>query len=272
MLLFFMLSLLQELQELENFQKNAIIRIETLGNFCAWRNQQKINHKEWGRDKTIQLLQYLISYRKKNALHKEKIMDNLWENWNDRDFKVALHGIHKILEPNRPSRTEPTFIIRQGVSYQIDLEKVCIDVEILEKYIVIGNKSFGNDNDIAKQAYQNAIDLYKGSYLPNRIYKDWTSEEREKAQLLILGAYITLAEILVDEKPLESIRLAQNALNIDSAWEDAYRIQMKAYIARGNRPQAIKTYKKCEVVLKEEYNITPLPETKKLLQEIENLH
>ena len=84
-----------------------------------------------------------------------------------------------------------------------------------------------------------------------------------------MGSYITLAEILVEENPIESIRLAQKAIAIDATWENAYRIQMKAYIATGNRPQAIKTYMKCEVVLEEEYAISPLPETKKLLQEIE---
>lgn len=266
-----MSDLLQQLNQLETFQENAEIRIQTLGGFNLWRNQEKIDSKEWGRDKTVQLLQYLISYRKRNALHKEKIMDHLWEDWNDRDFKVALHGINKVLEPKRASRTEPVYITRQGVSYQIDLKKLWIDVEALEKYIIIGNQAFEQDNTIAKKAYQNAINLYKGSYLPNRIFEDWTSEEREKSQLLILGAYITLAEILIDEKPIESIRLAQNALAIDAAWEEAYRIQMKAYIAKGNRPQAIKTYMKCEVVLEEEYGISPLPETKKLLQEIESI-
>ena len=254
-----MSNALQQLQELQAFQKDAQIRIETLGHFCVWRNHQKIESKEWARDKTIQLLQYLVSNRKRNALHKEKIMDGLWEDWNDRDFKVALHGIHKVLEPERLSRTESEYIIRQGVSYQIDLEKVWIDVEALEK-------------SISKTAYKAAIALYKGSYLPNRIFEDWTSEEREKTQLLILSAYITLAEILLEENPLESIRLAQNALAIDATWEDAYRIQMQAYIIKGNRPQAIKTYMKCEVILEEEYGISPLPETKKLLKEIEEIH
>jgi two-component SAPR family response regulator len=266
-----MSDFLQQLQTLQTFQENAQIRIETLGSFCVWRNQQKIDNKEWGRDKTVQLLQYFVSNRQRNALHKEKIMDGLWEDWNDRDFKVALHGINKTLEPERPSRTEPIFILRQGVSYQIDLEKVWIDVEALEKYIIIGNEAFTSDNSISKTAYKAAIDLYKGSYLPNRIYEDWTSEEREKTQLSILGAYVTLAEILVDENPLESIRLAQKALAIDNTWEDAYRIQMKAYIVKGNRPQAIKTYMKCEVILEEEYGISPLPETKKLLKQIEEI-
>jgi two-component SAPR family response regulator len=267
-----MLDFDQQLQELQTFQENAEIRIDTLGNFCVWRNQQKIDTKEWGRDKTVQLLQYLVSYRKRNALHKEKIMDGLWEDWNDRDFKVALHGINKALEPERLSRIEPEYIIRQGVSYQIDLEKVWIDVEALEKYIIIGNETFTLDKSVSKKAYKAALNLYKGSYLPNRIYEDWTSEEREKVQLLVLGAYITLAEILIEENPLESIRLAQNALAIDATWEDAYRIQMQAYIVKGNRPQAIKTYMKCEIILEEEYGISPLPETKKLLKEIEEIY
>lgn len=261
----------QQFQELQTYEENAQIRIETLGNFCVYRNQQKINAKEFSRDKTIQLLQYLVSNRQKNALHKELIMDGLWEDWNDRDFKVALHGINKALEPERPSRTEPQFIIRQGVSYQIDLNKVWVDVEALEKYIIIGNNSFKTDTKLAKISFKAAIQLYRGSFLPNRIYEDWTSEERERTQLLILGAYISLAEILVEENPLESIRLAQKALAIDATWEDAYRIQMQAYLAKGNRPQAIKTYLKCEIVLEKEYGISPLPETKKLFQKIEEI-
>ena len=264
-------QLTDKLLELKDFHENAPIRIQTLGRFRLWRNTEKVDTKEWVRDKTVQLLQYLISNRQRHALHKEKIMDHLWEDGDDRDFKVALHGVNKVLEPERPSRTEPTYVVRQGVSYQLDLEKVWIDVEALEKYVIIGNESLGTDNIISKTAYKYAIELYQGIYLPNRIYEDWSSEEREKTQMLILGAYTTLSEILLNENPIESIRLAQNALSIDPTWEDAYRLQMQGYLAKGNRPQAIKTYQKCVTVLEEEYGIDPLPETKKLIKEIEEI-
>ncbi len=264
-----MAELSDKLQALNNFYEQAPIRIQTLGQFLVVRGEEKISSKDFGRDKTIQLLQYLVSNRQRHALHKEKIMDNLWEDWNDRDFKVALHGINKALEPNRPSRTEPQFILRQGVSYQLATDSVWIDVDALEKYIIIGNEALLEDRKTAKKAYKKAIELYQGIYLPNRVYEDWSSEEREKSQLLILGAYITLAEILLEENPMESIRLAQAALAIDNTWEDAYRLQMRGYLAKGNRPQAIKAYMKCEIVLEEEYGIAPLPETKQLLQEIE---
>ena len=261
-----------KLQELKQFQDNAVIRIQTLGQFNLWRDNEKVDSKHWGRDKTVQLLQYLISNRTRHALHKEKIMDQLWEDGDDRDFKVALHGINKVLEPNRPSRTEPVFVIRQGVSYQLDLDKVWIDVEALEQYVIIGNEAFGEDVAISKSAYKSAIALYQGVYLPNRVFEDWSSEEREKIQILILGAYVILAEIILNDNPLESIRLAQCAIAIDKTWEDAYRLQMQAYIIKGNRPQAIRAYQKCADVLDEEYGIDPLPTTKNLLQEIENLH
>jgi len=264
-------QLTDKLLELKDFHENAPIRIQTLGRFRLWRNTEKVDTKEWVRDKTVQLLQYLISNRQRHALHKEKIMDHLWEDGDDRDFKVALHGVNKVLEPERPSRTEPTYVVRQGVSYQLDLEKVWIDVEALEKYVIIGNESLGTDNIISKTAYKYAIELYQGIYLPNRIYEDWSSEEREKTQMLILGAYTTLSEILLNENPIESIRLAQNALSIDPTWEDAYRLQMQGYLAKGNRPQAIKTYQKCVTILEEEYGIDPLPETKKLIKEIEEI-
>ena len=87
-------------------------------------------------------------------------------------------------------------------------------------------------------------------------------------QVLALGAIITLSELLLSENPMESIRLAQQALQIDPAWEDAYRLQMAAYFQKGNRPMAIKTYLQCEKVLEAEFGIEPLPETKALLKRI----
>lgn len=266
-----MIELIDKLQKLKEFEENASIRIQTLGQFNLWRENEKVGTKEWGRDKTVQLFQYLISNRQRHALHKEIIMEHLWEEGDDRDFKVALHGVNKVLEPKRLSRSESTFLIRQGVSYQLDLDKIWIDVEVLEQYIIIGNEALGKDIKIAKTAYRSAIALYKGVYLPNRIFEDWSSEEREKNQILILGAYVILAELLLNENPLESIRLAQCAIAIDKTWEDAYRLQMQAYIIKGNRPQAIKAYQKCADVLDEEYGIDPLPETKKLLKEIKNI-
>jgi DNA-binding SARP family transcriptional activator len=110
---------------------------------------RKINTKAWEVINPFNF--YNISFPiEKNTLHKEKIMDQFWEDWDDRDFKVALHRIQEVLEPTRINKNEPNFIIRQGVSYQIDLEKVWIDAEALKEHIIIRNEAYITDKEVIK--------------------------------------------------------------------------------------------------------------------------
>ena len=267
-----MQTLATQIDDLLAAKEAASLHVQTLGNFQVWCNSELLSPKVWGRDKTAQLFQFLITARHRRGLHKEQIIDRIWEELDqktgDSNFKVALHGINKALEPNRKSRAEPKYILRQGVTYQLELSEIWIDADALEQYIAIGNQALNDDPDLAENAYREAIQLHHGVYLPNRLYEDWSSDERERLQVLALGAMITLGELVLEKNPMESVRLAQQALLIDKAWEDAYRVQMAAYFQKGNRPMAIKTYQNCVRVLDEEFGMEPLPETKALLRKI----
>jgi DNA-binding SARP family transcriptional activator len=104
--------------------------------------------------------------------------------------------------------------------------------------------------------------------LPERRYEDWSSTERERLQVLALNLMTTLANLLVERNPLESIYLTQRVLTIDPIWEDAYRTQMQAYLTQGNRPMAVRTYQQCVKILEEELGLEPLPQTQELYTEI----
>ena len=70
-------------------------------------------------------------------------------------------------------------------------------MEALEQFISLGNLSLTDHPAIAEKAYREAIALHQGVYLPNRLYEDWSSEERERIQVLTLGAIITLSELVL---------------------------------------------------------------------------
>jgi len=255
---------------LKAYKDECAIHVYTLGQFAVYRDGELISEKGWGRDKTIQLFQFLISNIQRNGIHREQISDRIWGDDKTGDFKVALHGINKILEPHRAPRTAPNYLIKQGHSYQLDSGKIWVDASTVEKYISVATHSDGDiDGNIG--ALEEAIILYKGLFLPSRIYEDWSAVERERLQVIIMGAYLQLAELLLPINTMETIRLTQNALAIDPSWEDLYRLQMSAYIQNGNRPQAIKTYQKCKLILENDYGLEPLPETRVLLNSINAL-
>ncbi len=262
----------EKLAYLKGQREQSPLQITTLGKFSVKVDGKTLDDQSWGREKALQLFQFLVTSRKRRAQHKEQIIARLWEDADgregDRDYKVALHGIHKVLEPNRRPRESPRFIIRQGLTYHLDTNLCWIDADALELYVALGNETTDDHPDIAAESFREAIDLYKGSYLPDRLYEDWTSEERERLQVLALGTYVALAELWVSIHPMESVRLCQQALLIDPVWEDAYYVQIKAYLAKGNRPQAIRTYKQCEQILMDEFGIRPLPETRKLVESL----
>jgi DNA-binding SARP family transcriptional activator len=265
------MSFENQIEHLLAKRASAPIQVQTLGAFQVWKEGRLLSSKDWGRDKAVQLFQFFITARHRKALHKEQILDRLWEedlDTGEATFKVALHSLNKAIEPDKKSHAEARYITRIGTTYKLNTEDIWIDADALEQFIAIGNQTFTHEPALAIRAYRAATDLLRGGYLPERIYEDWSCDERERLQVLALGALVTLAELLLADNPMESIRLSQQALLIDTAWEDAYRVQMAAYFQKGNRPMAIKTYQVCEKVLREEMDIAPLPETKRLYQRI----
>ncbi|MEZ4887763.1 MAG: bacterial transcriptional activator domain-containing protein [Chitinophagales bacterium] len=256
-------------------KEKKILRVDTLGYFQVSLQDQIIPDSEWKRDIAVQLFQFFITIRNQRALHKEQIIYQLWgdvsQDVGSRNFKTALHNILKVIEPDKPSRSPSEYIIRQGLSYRLNKEEMWIDIDCLDDLIVFGNQQLHQNPTLAAEAYQHATDLYQGVYFPNRIYEDWTAEERERIQVLVLGAMMTLAKLKVKENPMESIRLAKRTLSIDATWEDAYRIQMEAYMEEGNRPMAVKAYRQCQQILQKEFDIEPLPETKALFRRISEI-
>jgi DNA-binding SARP family transcriptional activator len=245
--------------------------VVTLGGFRLWRDGEEVDPTAWGRDKALQLFQFLVTHRRQ-PLHKEQIINRLWPRVDpesgDRDFKVALNAVNKALEPERAPRATPRFIRRVGLAYGLNQGPMWIDTAVFEQKVAAGNQAPEAEGETAIHVYQEAIALYHGDFLPERRYEDWSAAERERLGTLALGTLTRLARLLVGRSPQESIRLAERALKMDPVWEDAYRVLMRAYMESGNRPMAIRSYRRCERVLQADFGIEPLPETRHLHEAI----
>ena len=247
------------------------MRVKTLGGLRVWCDGIEIAPAAWRREKAVHLFQFFVTVRGR-YLHKEQIVDRMWPelDWetSNRDFRVALNAVYKALEPERKPRTQSRFIQRRDLAYGLDMDQTGVDADDFESLVRSGNSALPDDAQAALEHFRAAVDLYTGDYLPERRYEDWASTEQERLQVLALGTMTTLAGLLAETSPLESIRLTQRVLAVDPVWEDAYRAQMRAYQAQGNRPLALRTYRQCVQVLDREFGVEPLPETRQLYEEI----
>jgi LuxR family maltose regulon positive regulatory protein len=253
------------------------LRIQTLGMFRVWLDGELLPNVVWKREKAQRLLQFLITIRLNDShqvMPKERIVTELWptldEDRADRDFKVALNALNDALEPDRSSRSLSAFITRYGLAYGLNPDG---DIEIDAERFRLGLKTAARlereDVDAAIDAYREAIDRYAGDYLPDALYEDWASLERERLQTLYLSGAMRLAALLIQQDGYqESIHLCQSVLMIDRYWEEAYRLMMISHARRGNRPLALRVYEQCQQALQEGLGLEPMADTTELYDRI----
>ena len=249
------------------------LKLQLLGPFSLFMGNQEINERKWQRDKSKELLTYL--YLQKNRfVPKEELMRALWEESDEktmnRDFKVALNSLLKVLEPNRIAREESYFIIRKQSMYRLNPDAIIeSDLEAFQTCVEKGLEE--KDPHGCKELLLKAVKAYKGELLEDKSTIDWISHEREKAQQQYVMALERLAQTYTRLKEFEkTIFYAQKLLKIESTWEEAYRLMMYAFYQQQNRTQAVKWYERCVAVLDAELNIEPMNTTIQMYEMIKS--
>ncbi len=253
------------------------LRVQTLGMFRVWIDGELLPHTVWKREKAQRLFQFFITVMLNDShqvLPKERIVAELWPSLDearaDRDFKVALNALNDALEPRRSSRSLSSFVVRTGLAYGLDPDAdIHIDAAEFREGLKRAARIEATDVDAGIEAYRDALDRYAGDYLPDALYEDWASLERERLQTLYLSGAMRLAALLLQREGYqEAVHLCQSVLTIDRYWEEAYRLMMISHALRGNRPLAIRAYEQCRAALRDGLELDPMHETTALYERI----
>lgn len=104
------------------------IQVNLFGSLNLIRNHRKLEDKEWQREKSKELFVYLYCHRHR-YIPKEEIAQTLWPerlvDTLDRDFKVVLNTLLKVLEPQRNARQESFFIHRKIICINCSIFVFC---------------------------------------------------------------------------------------------------------------------------------------------------
>jgi LuxR family maltose regulon positive regulatory protein len=219
--------------------------------------------------KALTILKYLLAHRSR-PVSQDHLMGWLWPKSNLKkarwSLNSAVHALRKLIK-SCPSLACANPVLLEEGYYRLDLAApVETDVEEFDACYERGRR-LQKSRRMAEAAveYEKALQLYRGDYLVEDLYEDWTLIERER----LTNAYIDMLGGLAEHymeigQPQESIRACYRLLEKDRCHEGSYRLLMRCYEGLDLRGRALHQYWLCEKILGQEYGVGPSPETQAL--------
>ncbi len=250
------------------------LEVYSLGRFQIRVGWNRI--ERWHSLKAKSLLKYLVAQRGR-PVPKDVLMEALWPGCEpslaNNNLKAAVRSLRQTLNWAGDSYREFAWVLFQDGSYMINPEAhLWTDTEQFEYHWHIGRQLEKQGKvDEAIREHETAEALYKGDYLEDDLYEEWTTLRREALKDFYLAILGRLADYSMRTSDYEScIVYCQKILDNDSCREDAYRRLMCSYSRLGNRNRAIGWYHLCERVVTAELDVHPDHQTIALHQRLLN--
>ena len=227
--------------------------------------------------KALSILKYLLANRSR-PVSQDHLMGWLWPESNLKrarwSLNSAIHTLRKLIS-ECPSSAPLNYILLEEGYYRLCSEVgVITDVAQFDCHYEEGRRlqKEGRAEEAAAE-YERAIDLYRGEYLVEDLYEDWTMVERER----LSNAYTDMLGRLAvhyyeTEQYQESLRACYRILEKDRSHEESYRLLMHCYARLGLWERALRQYHLCERILSQEYGMNPSPETQALYESLLSEH
>lgn len=246
-----------------------VMDIRAFGTFELRLQGKLVTPEMFSRRGALTLLKILL-VRIGRPVAREELMEMLWPESEPgaaaNRLYVLVHALRRLIEPSQHDRNW-LFVRSDGGSYYLDpAAPLRLDITEFRRCVRLGEQlSRDGDEAAAIQAFEAAVDLYRGDLLEDEPYADWCWEPRADLREICLTVLGRLASIYLDRGAAEdSVERYRHALKIDPMRELNHRGLMRALWTAGRRDEALREYEICSDILRRELDIGPLPETEEL--------
>ena len=251
-----------------------LLNLRLFGQFEGFRNGQPLPQGVWGRRKALALAKLFIANRGVAFSH-DQLTELLYEGASP-DLAVSylyrrISEVRRALEPDLKQGRCSSFIKQQGQAYVFCREAPCqIDVEVfLDMVEKAQDLKEARRDAAAVECFRNAVAIYRGDFLEEDRYEEWTQVPRERYREIYLAALCQLADCYAELGEYDrASRACECVLDIQPYREPAIRQLMEYYAILGNRPLAIATYNNGIRALADVLDVQPEAETTQLFKRI----
>jgi DNA-binding SARP family transcriptional activator len=238
------------------------LRIETLGAFRLFRGDSLMEEEEWDRSQPKKLLKAILSCGG-GRIPKEIIIDELWPEESPRvgegNFKTTLQRLRKSLEPVIHKEFGSSYIHLHDNTVFLDAELCHVDTDRFISLIKMAEeKQKKGDGKEVLPFCAEALEIYKGDFLPEELYAPWPDKKREELKAKYMELLNKTAKLHEKQGSLKkAMDCYKKVIQVDPLIEESYQKLMTFYSNKGMYNEALRTYEDCKKALKRELKTEP---------------
>jgi TolB-like protein/DNA-binding SARP family transcriptional activator/Flp pilus assembly protein TadD len=209
--------------------------------------------------KKNRLLLAMVASAQGRSMSRDALSGLLWAGHSDEQAKNSLRQALAVLRKELKGQDGAFFAGLDG-AVTLHPDRVAIDADFFLKDVGLATRS----------SLERSIALWRGPFLadvsaPEPEIEQWLSERREYFNSRYIAAMDRLVPLL---DGAARINMASRLVQTDTLREGSHRQLMEAYLASGEKAQALRHYDKLRKLLREELAVEPSPATQMLRDRI----
>lgn len=215
----------------------------------------------WLHQRPGQLFKYLLC-RRRDVVHTEEVAEALWPSYGVSAMNSVRYYVHALrwhLEPGRPKRAPSAYVLTDGGGYRLNLERIAIDVDTFSAHVEAGLDALGRgERSVALTELEAGVALYRGDFLAEDRFAEWTFRERECLRQRAGRAWSALRDLMHAEGDLRRATIyAERLEELDPLDADVQRRLLGLCAERGRRSEANRRFAEYRARLKSELGQQP---------------
>ena len=251
-----------------------MITVLMLGSFVLEVDGTLISAKSWKSQKALALFKFLAHMPGKKV-PRDRIIEILWSDSEmtsaSHNFHTTLYNLRRSLFPQRSGHhAYPVIHHANGLYWFAPSKGYYVDlVDFKEKVCQCSELEHRDPNSALKVGLE-AFKLYRGDFLEEDVYQEWTAVLRENIREMYLDLAVRTAELCVrcNQDYEQAIQVCRRALEFDPSREKLHQQIIRYLVATDRYNDAVIQYKSCEKAMQEDLEIAPSVETTSLINQV----
>ena len=246
--------------------EDSIIHIQTLGQFSVSIGENSINNKANQAKKPWSILQYLITFRNRDITAGE-LIELIWSDDQSANpggaLKTLVFRSRKLLEPLGIPPQDLVIQRRGSYAWNPEYETI-VDADEFES-LCLQAAADGIGEEEQLRLYLQALDLYKGDFLPKSSWESWVVPIKARYHSMYLQAVHKTIKLITSTGDWEEIAgICKKAIQIEPFDEDLHYFLIYALYNTGKQNLALEHYKHTIDSFYNEFSVTPSERLKDL--------